>query len=386
MLCLADTVGVFQLDSRAQSQNLPFQRPRKFADIVVAISLIRPGPIQAGTVRVFYRRLLGQEPVTYLHPSLESALHDSLGVLLWQEQVALVAHALAGFSLGEGEQMRRDLGKAYAKTKIEQWQAKFIAEAIARDVSEEIAQKVWEQITAFGGYAFSHAHAAAFAVLVYQSAYLRCYYPAEYAVALLNNMQVGFWSPGVVVNDARRRGIKILSVSINTSKTECTVEHGAIRMGFNYVATLGETGGKRIEDARGNKPFIDLMDFYKRTRLPQSQIENLIICGAMDEWNVPRRELLWRLGTVEAEANELGLVFEGERVDLPPLTRAEKLQAEHSVLGLSTNDHVIAPYRDWLNKKGVITSEQLRHCKNGERVRVAGMSVVLQRPPTAKGT
>src|SRR5664279_5720863 len=126
MLCLADTVGVFQLDSRAQSQNLPFQRPRKFADIVVAISLIRPGPIIAGTVRVYFRRLLGREPVTYLHPSLEAVLRDSLGVLLWQEQVALVAHALAGFSLGEGEQMRRDLGKAYAETEIARWEAKFI--------------------------------------------------------------------------------------------------------------------------------------------------------------------------------------------------------------------------------------------------------------------
>ena len=385
MLTLADTIGVFQLDSRAQSQNLPFQRPKKFSDIVIAISLIRPGPIIAGTVKVFFRRLLGLEPVTYLHPSLKDALQDSLGVLLWQEQVALVAHALAGFTLGEGEQMRRALGKKYAETEIARWEAKFIRGAIARDVSEEIARKVFEQIKAFGGYAFPHSHAAAFAVLVYQSAWLKCYYPAEYAVALLNNMQVGFWSPGVVVNDARRRGIEILPVNINKSQAKCTIENGAIRLGFNYVTTLGKTGGEKIEGARGNRPFINLMDFYKRTKLPESKIENLILCGAMEDWQIPRRQLLWRLGTVAAQVNQLGLIFEEELVDLPPLTRADKLQAEVAVLGFSTSDHIIAHYRDWLNKKAVITSQQLLHCKEGQKVRIAGMSMVLQKPPTAKG-
>ena len=189
-----------------------------------------------------------------------------------------------------------------------------------------------------------------------------------------------------MVNDARRRGIKILPVSINKSQAECTVENGAIRLGFNYVTTLGETGGKRIEEARGNKPFTSLVDFYKRTRLPQSQIQNLILCGAMTDWKLPFRDLLWQLGTVEQQVNELGLVIEGEYADLPPMTRAEKLQAEYSVLGMSTGDHILALYRDWLNTKAVTTSEQLKHCKNGQKVRIAGMQICLQRPPTAKGT
>ncbi|MCC6615324.1 MAG: error-prone DNA polymerase [Anaerolineae bacterium] len=385
MLTLADTIGVFQLDSRAQSQNLPFQRPKKFADIVIAISLIRPGPIIAGTVHAYFCRLLGQESVTYLHPSLKDALADSLGTLLWQEQVALVAHALAGFTLGEGEQMRRSLGKKYAGSEIERWEAKFIAGAAARGVSDEVAHKVFEQIKAFGSYAFPRAHAAAFAVLVYQSAWLKCYFPADYAVACLNNMPVGFWGPNVVVSDARRRGIEILPVSINKSGAKCAVENGGIRLGFNYVTTLGDTGAAKIEAARGSQPFVDLTDFYKRTRLPESQIENLIICGAMEEWKVPRRELLWRLGTVAAQVNQLGLVFEEELVDLPPLTQAEKLRAELTVLGFSPDDHVMAHYRDWLNKKGVTTSEQLKRCRDGQKVRIAGVSMVLQRPPTAKG-
>ncbi len=253
-------------------------------------------------------------------------------------------------------------------------------------MSEEIAHQVFEQIKAFGGYAFPHAHAAAFAVLVYQSAWLKCYYPAEYAVALLNNMQVGFWSPGVVVNDVRRQGIQILPVSVNKSQTECTVENGAIRLGFNYVKTLGETGGKRIEEARGSKPFTSLVDFYRRTRLPQSQIQNLILCGAMSDWKLPFRDLLWQLGTVEQQVNELGLEIEGEFANLPPMTRVEKLQAEYSVLGMSAGDHIMGLYRSWLNTKAVTTTEQLKHCKNGQKVRVAGMQICLQRPPTAKGT
>ncbi len=386
MITLSDTVGVFQLDSRAQSQNLPFHSPKSLADLETAISLIRPGPIIAGTVRAFYRRLLGQEPVSYLHPSLESALHDSLGVLLWQEQVALVAHALAGFSLSEGEEMRRSLGKKYAQAENERWEAKFIAQAVERGVSEEVTHKVFEQIRAFGGYAFPHSHAASYAILVYQSAWLKCYYPVEYAVALLNNMQVGFWSPSVVVNDARRRGIKVLPVNINKSQAECTVEDRAIRLGFNYVTTLGETGGKRIEEARGSQSFTSLVDFYKRTRLPESQIQNLILCGAMTDWKLPFRDLLWQLGTVAQQVNDLGLFIEEEFADLPPMSRAEKLQAEYSVLGMSTGDHILALYRSWLDTKAVTTTEQLKHCKNGQKVRVAGMQICLQRPPTAKGT
>jgi error-prone DNA polymerase len=159
-----------------------------------------------------------------------------------------------------------------------------------------------------------------------------------------------------------------------------------VRLGFNYVLRLGETGGKRIEEARGNLPFTDLADFYRRTNLPESHVENLIMCGAMDKWGIPRRQLLWQLGTVEAQVNQLGLVFEDDPVDLPPLTKMEKLQAEYGVMGLSTNDHVIAHHRAWLSKKGCITSKQLQHCRDGEKVRIAGMSMVLQRPPTAKGT
>ena len=386
MITFADTVGVFQLDSRAQSQNLPFMRPRELADLVVAISLIRPGPIIAGTVRHYYRRRMVKEPVTYLHPSLEAVLKDSLGVLLWQEQVALVAQAIAGFTLGEGEQMRRSLGKSYAQAENTRWEEKFMAGASNNGVSEEIARKVFDQIKAFGGYAFPHAHAASFAATVYKSAWLKRYYPVEYTAALLNNMPVGFWSPGVVVNDARLRGIKILPVSVNRSKTECTVENGAVRLGFNYVATLGKTGGEAIETARGNKPFISLTDFYRRTQLPESQIENLIICGAMVEWGMPYRELLWQLGTVATQVNALGLEFDDEMVDLPPMTRSEKVLSEYSVLGLSIEDHYIALHREWLSEKAVITSKQLKHCRNGQKVRIAGMQICLQRPPTAKGT
>lgn len=388
MIEMADTVGVFLLDSRAQSQNLPFMRPRDFLGLAAAISLIRPGPIQAGTVRHYFRRLLGQEPIEYPHPSLEAVLRPSLGTILWQDQVALVAHTLTGLTLGEGEQMRRSLGKSYAVEANQRWEARFLAGAIERGVEETIARAVFEQLKAFAGYAFPFAHAAAFATLVYKSAFLKCYFPVQYGVALLNNMQVGFWSPSVVTNDLKRRKIDVLPVSINASQVKCSVEGGKVRIGLAYVARLGETGAAKVVEARGGRRFSDLADFYHRTQLPESHIENLILCGAMNEWKRPHRDLLWELGTVveQARTNPLGLVFDDESAKFGPMSRMERLHAENFVLGLSTGEHGMALYREWLNDKGVITSQQLRRCKGGERVRIAGINIVLQRPPTAKGT
>jgi error-prone DNA polymerase len=385
MMCLADTMGVFQVESRAQTQILPFLRPREFHDVIVSISLVRPGPVMANMVHPYIRRRNQREAVTYLHPSLKPALEPSLGVMLWQEQIPLVAHALSGFSLGQGEQMRRTLGKKHAEAQVRQVEEAFLKGANRNGVRDEVAKAVFEQIKGFGGYAFPKSHAAAFAVMVYQSAWLRCYYPVEFCVGLLRHQPMGFWSPSALINDAKRRGIRVLPVSINASRADCTVEQGAIRMGLSYVAGLGEKGSTQVETARGSGRFRSLTDFYTRTRLPLSLIENLIIAGAMDEWGIPRRQLLWELGTTQAQDNPLGLIFDDEAVELPALSRSESLEGEYRMLGLSVHDHAIALYRDELFKRGILTSTQLHRCRDGQQVSVAGMQMVLQRPPTAKG-
>jgi error-prone DNA polymerase len=385
MIAGADTLGVFQVESRAQAQILPRLRPRRFEDLVVSISLIRPGPIQGNMVHPYLRRRLGLEPVTYPHPSLKPALVETLGVILFQEQVLKVARDLAGFTPGQGEQLRRALGSKRGEAEIEAFRGIFLKGARARSVPEPVAEAVFAQLKAFGGYSFPKSHAAAFAVLVYQSAWLKCYYPAAFFTALLNNQPMGFWSPAVLVGDARRHGIRILPVDIQRSQARCRVEEMGIRLGLNYVQSLGEAGVARLEEARSAGAFDTLADFCQRTRLPRSAVENLILAGAMDGWGVPRRQLLWQLGRLHYHQEELDLVFPDEDVALPPLSLAEAMAAEYGVLGLSTGDHVMTLYRPWLVRHGILSSHELETSADGGRVRAAGLVVMHQAPPTAKG-
>jgi error-prone DNA polymerase len=385
MIAGADTIGVFQVESRAQAQILPRLQPRRFEDLVVSISLIRPGPIQGNMVHPYLRRRLGLEPVTYPHPSLKPALVETLGVILFQEQVLKVARALAGFTPGQGEQLRRALGGKRGEVEIEAFRGIFLEGARVRSVPEPVAEAVFAQLKAFGGYSFPKSHAAAFAVLVYQSAWLKCYYPAAFFTALLNNQPMGFWSPAVLVGDARRHGIRILPVDIQRSQAGCRVEEMGIRLGLNYVQGLGEAGTARLEEARSAGVFDTLADFCQRTRLPRRAVENLILVGAMDGWGVPRRRLLWQLGRLHYHQEELDLVFPDEGVALPPLSQAEAMAAEYGVLGLSTGDHVMTLYRPWLVRHGILSSRELETSADGGRVRAAGLVVMHQAPPTARG-
>lgn len=385
MIANADTLGVFQVESRAQSQMLPRLQPRCFNDLIVAISLIRPGPIQGNMVHPYRRRRTGLEPVTYLHPLLEPALAETLGVILFQEQVLKVACDLAGFTAGQGEQLRRALGARQGDIKIQRFRGAFLSGAQANGVSLAVAEAVFEQLRAFGGYAFAKSHAAAFAVLVYQSAWLKHYYPAHFLCALLNNQPLGFWNPAVLVGDARRRGIKVLPVDIDRSRNRCTVEQGSIRLGFNYIAGLGEGGITRLEEARQVRSFTGLADFCRRTQLPRRIVEKLILVGAMDRWGLTRRKLLWELGQLRYQEAELDLVFPQENIPLPSLSREETMLAEVEILGLSTGEHVMAHYRDWLSQQGILSIQELANCLAGRRVRAAGLLVVHQSPPTAKG-
>ncbi|HIQ05286.1 MAG TPA: error-prone DNA polymerase, partial [Anaerolineae bacterium] len=407
LIASGDTVGVFQVESRAQAQMLPRLRPRTFEDLIVEISLVRPGPIQGDMVHPYLRRRQGLEPVTYPHPLLKPALAETLGVIIFQEQVLKVARDLAGFTPGQAELLRCALGRKRAGEEIERFREAFIQGAQARGVPRPVAERVFAQLKAFGGYSFPKSHAASFAVLVYQSAWLKRYHPVAFYTAILNNWPMGFWSPAVVVNDAKRHGIRILPVDVNRSYANCTVEDGGIRLGIRYVMGLGESSLARLEEARRTGPFTGLSDFCRRTRLPRRAIENLILVGAMDGWRIPRRRLLWELGKLRYHEEELDLVLpdactepgRSDGIELLPLSRAEEMGAEYGILGLSTGDHVMALYRSWLAlwnsppgrystglaERGVLGSRDLETCEDGEPVKVAGLVVVHQAPPTARG-
>jgi error-prone DNA polymerase len=385
MIGTADTIGVFQVESRAQAQMLPKLKPNCFNDLIVAISLIRPGPIQGNMVHPYLRRRQGLEPVTYLHPLLEPALAETLGVILFQEQVLKVARDLAGFTSGQGEQLRRALGAKRATEEIEKFRAAFLEGAITKHVTAVIAETIFEQLLAFGGYSFAKSHAAAFAVLVYQSAWLKQYHPQAFYAALLNNQPMGFWNAAVLVNELRRQGIPVLPVDIHTSQPKCSLEANGIRLGFNYVKGSYEEHIDRLIDGRQTRPFTSLADFCQRTRIHRQITENLIMCGAMDGWGLPRRQLLWELGTLHIPENGLPLDMTPEPLSLPPLSPGEAMLAEQSVLGLSPGDHIMTLYRAELHKHHILGSLEVTAVPDGQQVQVAGLLVVHQSPPTAKG-
>jgi error-prone DNA polymerase len=383
MICKADTVGVFQVESRAQAQILPRLKPRQFADLIVSISIIRPGPVQGNMVHPYLRRRDGDEPVEYFHPLLEEVLKETLGVILYQEQCLKVAHILAGFTPGQGELLRRALGAKHALEAVDKFHQQFIDGATANGVAVETAEVVFDKLRAFGSYSFPKSHAAAFAVLVYYSAWLKCYHPIPFAIALLNNQPMGFWSPAIIVNDARRHQIAIYPVDINRSLYPCTPEKDGIRLGFNYVSGFGEDTAEHILRARRTHTFSNFEDFYRRVTLPRQKVENLIAAGALNEWG-KQRDLIWRLG-LQQQRDMLALPVSSEPIQLPVLSQAEKANMEYRATGLTTGPHPMTFYRRRLQQRKILDSQQLAAHPVERIVWVAGINVVHQSPPTAKG-
>jgi error-prone DNA polymerase len=281
----ADTIGVFQVESRAQAQMLPRFRPNCFNDLIIAISLIRPGPIQGGAVHPYLRRRLGEEPVSYPHPCLIPALEETLGVILFQETVLKICRDMAGLTAGKGELVRRALGSKYAPELLAGLRADFVEGAMNNGITQAIAEEVFAKLQAFGSYSFPKSHAAAFALIVYQSAWLKRFYPAQFLCSIINNAPMGFWSISVVLNDIKHHGIPVLPISVNHSQAKCRVEGGALCLGLSNVTGIGETGSTRILEVRRTGIFADLFDFCKRTKLPRSLIESLILAGALDEFD-----------------------------------------------------------------------------------------------------
>lgn len=385
MISTADTIGVFQVESTAQAQMLPRFQPKNFNDIIIAISLIRPGPIQGNMVHPYLRRRMGKEPVTYLHDLLIPALEETLGVILFQEQVLKVAHDFAGFTHGQGELLRRALGSKNALHLLDQLEDIFIAGAVKKGIASEIAKTVFNKLRGFGSYSFAKSHASAFAVLVYQSAWLRYYHPLAFFVALLNNQPMGFWKPSVIVTDAKRHGIKFLSVDIEKSEAKCSIERGRLRLGLEYVKGIKDKASTRIIEERKNKPFKSLVDFCQRTQLPPILVESLIQAGAMDTWGIEKRALFWELGRVHYQVDELDLDYGEDEVELPDMTLADSVNMEFQAMGLSTEIQVMALYRPYLIDKNILSSRDIAKAKADSLVQIAGLLVIRQSPPTAKG-
>lgn len=385
MISEADTIGVFQVESRAQMQMLPRFRPKNFNDLIIAISLIRPGPIVGQMVHPYIKRRHGKEPIDYYHESLKPALEETLGVILFQEQVLKIAHDFAGFSHGQGEILRRALGSKNGLELIDQLKDEFLQGAVQNGIDVDTAQLVFDKLRGFGSYSFAKSHAGSFAVLVYQSAWLRKHQPLAFFVALLNNYPMGFWSPSVIVNDAIRRGVRVLPVDMNFSQAKCSIEGGQLRLGFNAIKGIGDTIVDRILEARQHGYFTTLENFCQRTQLPKRLIENLIKAGTFDETGVNRRNLFWELGQIHYDVNPLELEFETDTIDLPDETQTDLLEMELDAMGLSPRMQVMALYRDQLRQRGVLDSQQLKDCPSDSIIRTAGLKINRQQPRSANG-
>jgi error-prone DNA polymerase len=387
MICRGETVGVFQVESRAQQDLIPRFQPRTFADLTVEIALIRPGPIQANMVHPYLRRRDRLEPVTYLHPALKPALQETLGVILFQEQVLKVARDLAGFTPGEGELLRRALSHKQADQQLESFRAKFIDGAQSQGVAKKAADQVFDQLKAFGGYSFSKAHAAAFAVITYWSAWLRCYHPTAFFAGLLRHQPMGFYPKHVVINDALRAGVKFLPVDLRYSAAGVNVEGDAIRLGLGDVRGFGPEQVETLIAERQRGPFRSLSELVKRTGFDRPHIEALVLAGALDHLG-ERRQLLWDMAEAYRLAKrprELPLRSPDEQVQLPSMDRETRLATAFAFTGASLEGHLTELRRDAFTRAGARSINELAQLKHGQAITIGGLIVARQHPPTAKG-
>jgi len=390
----ADTVGVFQIESRAQMQSLLQTRPESLDDLTVQVALVRPGPIQGKAVHPYvkHRHAKRDDPAfepPVEHECLREALTDTLGVVVFQDQVLDVAMAAARFSIGEAEGLRRAMSRKRSEEAIEAFRPRFVEGCSGNGIDEQTAHAIYDKLVGFAGFGFPKSHAAAFGLLAYQSAWLRRYYPAEFLCALLNAQPMGFYPPSSLVRDAQRRGVEVRPPHVNRSEAQCTIEDGtAVRVGVGYVNAVGEEDARRIEAGR---PYADIGDLARRVDAKQDALEALVASGACDEWG-PRRDLLWRLGVtargenVGAGNRQLALPL-GPTADVPELpeqTPWEQMLADYKHTSLSVGVHPLELLRPHL-PASVATSADLHETPNGARIQIAGMAIARQRPATANG-
>ncbi len=397
----ADTVGAFQIESRAQMQSLLRTKPANLDDLTVQVALVRPGPIQGKAVHPYIeaRQRLREDP-SYVwpvdHELLREPLRSTFGVVVFQDQVLEVAIALAGFTVGEAEGLRRAMSRKRSRDALEAYRARFVAGAAEKGVDAETADTVFDKLVGFSGFGFPKAHAAAFGLLAYQSQWLRRHHPAEFLCALLNAQPMGFYPPATLVRDAQRRGVEVLPADVNLSAARCVIEDGCVRIGISYVASVGKDEAEAlVAEREANGPFRDVADLARRTPLSRDGLEALVKGGACDSFGHPRRGLLWELGLAfrpqsvpgsGGEEKQLPLSLEptAETPALRDLTRWEHMLADYRHTGLSVGTHPLALLRPHL-PAGTLSSAELLEQPHGRRVAVAGMTIARQRPSTANG-
>ena len=387
MLRKADTVGVFQVESRAQMATLPRMKPERFYDLVVEVAIIRPGPIVGKMVHPYLRRRNGEEPVSCLHPSLEPILRRTLGVPLFQEQLLRIAMTAAGFTGGEAEELRRAMGFKRSELRMKAIETRLRSGMAERGITGETADTIVRSISSFALYGFPESHAASFALIAYASAYLKAHHPAAFVCALLNNQPMGFYHPFTLVKDAQRHGVRFLTVDVTRSGKECALEEGSVRLGLRYVRGLRAAAAARIEEQRARAPFVSLQDFVDRSGLARDEQRMLAEVGALNAFGLTRRSALWQ---VEKAGRPRGPLFRDEEPEedaspVPEMGFSERLSSDLAGTGLSVGRHPVSLFRQELEARGVRPASALPGIADGDSVRVAGAVICRQRPGTAKG-
>ena len=428
MICRADTMGVFQIESRAQMSMLPRLKPRCYYDLVIEVAIVRPGPIQGQMVHPYLRRRAGDEEVTYATKEIEAVLHKTLGVPIFQEQAMRMAVVAAGFTPGEADQLRRAMGAWRRPGIIDEFRHKLITGMLDRGLEQQFAEQLFNQIRGFGEYGFPESHAASFALLVYVSAWIKHYYPAVFAAAIINSQPMGFYAPSQLVRDARSHGVQVLPVDVNASDWDCTLAQTsceqlpvnqkripsaadkendapppkattksqrldspfALRLGMRLLRGFSEQHAQQIVAARANGPFQSQAEFAKRTNLSRAVITQLAEADAFASLGRDRRQALWEALAQEKTANSMPLFSCLESTDekpvaLPELDDLSQVFTDFETTGLSLRAHPIAFYRERLAQLDVRSAADLQELPNDHSVCVAGIVLMRQRPSTAKG-
>jgi error-prone DNA polymerase len=411
-LCAADTVGVFQIESRAQMAMLPRLRPRRFYDLVVEVAIVRPGPIQGGMVHPYLRRRNGEEPIELPHAMLAPILERTLGVPLFQEQVMQLAIVGAGYTGGEADQLRRDMAAWRRNGKLARHRERLLEGFAKNGIAREFGERLYQSIEGFGEYGFPESHAASFALLVYASSWLKVHHPAAFAAALINSQPMGFYSPGTIVKDAERHDVEVLPARVDASDWDCTLEREisrededtggdeafplpvfrpscdssppALRLGLRLVRGLGEEAGRRIESARRERGFSSIEDLIARASLDKRAVEALAHAGALTGFGLERREAMWKVRAPRGAGLLAGVELGDAMPDLPEMTRAEQLVLDYETTGVAVGDHAMKVVRPRLPRH-FKSSRDLAQTPHGTHVSTAGLVICRQRPGTASG-
>jgi error-prone DNA polymerase len=429
-----DTIGLFQIESRAQQQSLWQSQPEKFNDLIVQVAIIRPGPIQGDAVNPYLRRRQGLEPVTYLHPSLEPILAETMGVVLYQEQILRIVMEVAGYTAGQADRFRRAMNRHRSRIEMEELRGEFVGRCNqVSGMPVAVAEQIFKGVAGFAQFGFCKSHAAAFARTAYETAWLRLHHPAPYVCALLNAQPMGFYHPSVLVEDAKRHGVRFLPVDVTRSRARCTIENGAVRLGFNYMKALGPTARTACEEATVAGA-TSLRDFWRHTLLPRRAMENLVLAGGFDtaEPDRPRRALFWELKQVEESlpprtaarrtvdpsaavtqrrpprgrgalaGNRLGddaravrrldadplpplLELPAAPPPLPEMDERTRVLTEYALSEVSTGRHLLSFIRSRLTSLQCRPLATIRDLADGSMVRVAGLVIARQAPSSASG-